>query len=142
MKKYLLFLLAFLPMVVFTACSSDDDENQIPEIIGTWDLDNATGYTQSLTFAPDGAVLEYTTLEGTNAKMEEKGTYSVNKDKLTITWKESRYYNFFSDKWTNFEPLEKGAETVVITFTIKDKTLTFVSMEGEATFSPTYYTRK
>ena len=79
MKKYLLFLLAFLPMVVFTACSSsDDDENQISEIIATWDLDNATGYTQSLTFAPDGAVLEYTTLEGTNAKMEEKGTYSVN----------------------------------------------------------------
>ena len=27
MKKYLLFLLAFLPMVVFTACSSSEDED-------------------------------------------------------------------------------------------------------------------
>lgn len=143
MKKYLLFMLAFLPMTLFTACSSsDDDENQISEIIGTWNLDNATGYTQSLTFAPDGTVLEYTTLEGTNAKMEEKGTYSVNKDKLTITWKESRYYNFLSDKWTNFEPLEKGAETVVITFTINGNKLTFVSMDGEKENKPITYTRK
>jgi len=37
MKKYLLFLLAFLPMVVFTACSSSDDDNvtELNSLVGT-----------------------------------------------------------------------------------------------------------
>ena len=32
MKKYLLFLLAFLPMVLFTACSSDDENESKQEL--------------------------------------------------------------------------------------------------------------
>ena len=139
MKKYLLFLLAFLPMVVFTACSSDDNDNVVNSpIVGTWTTSNITETTE-LAFNANGSVIENSTLKRNGAIREYTGSYSVDNDKLTINWEKYRDFNSVSREWSDYTT---DRETVVITFTIKDKTLTFVSMEGEATFSPTYYTRK
>lgn len=139
MKKYLLFLLAFLPMVLFTACSSDDDDNVInSSIVGTWTTSDITETTE-LAFNANGSVIENSTLKRNGAIREYIGSYSVNNDKLTINWEKYRDFNSVSKEWSDYTT---DRETVIITFTIKDKTLTFVSMEGETTYSPIYYTRK
>ena len=132
-------MLAFLPMTLFTACSSDDNDNVVNSpIVGTWTTSNITETTE-LAFNANGSVIENSTLKRNGAIREYIGSYSVNNDKLTINWEKYRDFNSVSREWSDYTT---DRETVVITFTIKDKTLTFVSMEGEATFSPTYYTRK
>ena len=126
-------------MVVFTACSSDDNDNVVNSpIVGTWTTSNITETTE-LAFNANGSVIENSTLKRNGAIREYTGSYSVDNDKLTINWEKYRDFNSVSREWSDYTT---DRETVVITFTIKDKTLTFVSMEGEATFSPTYYTRK
>ena len=126
-------------MVVFTACSSDDNDNVINSpIVGAWTTSNITETTE-LAFNANGSVIENSTLKRNGAIREYIGSYSVNNDKLTINWEKYRDFNSVSREWTDYTT---DRETVVITFTIKDKTLTFVAMEGESTFSPTYYTRK
>lgn len=70
---------------------------------------------------------------------EYVGSYSVNGSKLTINWEKRRDFNSVSREWSGYT---EDKETVVITFSIKDNTMTFLSMEGEAVDTPTYYTKK
>lgn len=89
MRK-IMFLLAFLPMFVFTACSSDDDESDydVQALIGMWQLeevDYGNGYEKpqgvsSVTtaiFNSDG------TYSGQGLMGNGKGTYDFKGSKIT-----------------------------------------------------------
>lgn len=137
MKKYLLFLLAFLPMVVFMACSSDDDVINNP-IVGTWTVSNEFEDSET-TFNSNGTVSEISTSMKSGDKWEYVGSYSINGDKLTINWEKSRKYNAAIKTWSSYS---KEKETVVITFKIKDNELIYLGMDGEEQNSPIYHIRK
>lgn len=136
MKKYLLFMLAFLPMV-FASCSSDDDVINSP-IVGTWTTSNMTETTE-ISFNSNGTAIENSTLKRNGAMREYVGSYSVNNDKLTINWKKYKDFNSVTREWTEYIT---SKETVIITFKINGNKLTFVSMEGEEENNPVTYTRK
>ncbi|GAE15792.1 hypothetical protein JCM6292_2124 [Bacteroides pyogenes JCM 6292] len=83
--KNVLFLLAMLPIVLFTACSSDDDNVVNSPIVGTWTTSDAFE-TSEITFKPNGSVTDNSTLKRNGAMREYVGSYSVNGSKLTINW--------------------------------------------------------
>ena len=58
MKKYLLFLLAFIPVLMFNSCSSDDDNPTVnSQILGTWVNTNDIEVVVT-TFNSNGTVTE------------------------------------------------------------------------------------
>lgn len=134
-------LIAILVSVAFTACSSDDDDDNgySTAIIGTWTEQGTSSYSTEITFNSDGTCSELTTLESTSAKMKYNGSYNVKDNKLTLNWTECLGWNPFSGKWMN---LDEEPETVVITITIDGNKMTFVSMEGEETQNQTIYIKK
>lgn len=139
MKKYLLFLLAFIPVLMFNSCSSDDDNPTVnSQILGTWVNTNDIEVVVT-TFNSNGTVTEISTLKLNGAKREYVGTFSTNNDKLNINWQKYRDYNSVSKEWSDYK---NDSETVVITYTIKADQLIFLSMEGEEQNSPVYHTRK
>lgn len=136
--KNFLFLLAMLPIVLFTACSSDDDNVVNSPIVGTWTTSDGAE-TAEITFRPNGSVTENSTLKWNGDMKEYVGSYSVNDGKLTINWEKRRRFNSVSKEWSGYT---ENKETVVITFSIKDNAMTFLSMRGETLDTPTYYTKK
>lgn len=139
MKKCIVFLLALMPMLMLNSCSSSDDEDAINHpIVGTWVYTDNTE-TNETTFSSNGTVTDLSTLKRNGAKREYIGSFSVNNDKLTITWNKYRDYNSVSREWSDYT---NDNETVVITFTIKNDQLIFLSMEGEKENRPIYHTRK
>lgn len=136
MKKYLFMMLAILPIVLFTACSSDDT-NKHP-IVGTWTNSNNVETTE-ISFLSNGTVTDNSTLKRNGAIREYIGSYNVNKDKLTIHWEKYKDYNALTREWSEYIT---DKETVIITFNISGNKLTFVSMEGEKENNPITYTRK
>lgn len=144
MKTFRLFgmvLMTVLMSVGFTACSSDDDNDNgySSAIVETWMQQNASGYSVELTFNSDGTCSELTKLESTSAKMKYNGTYNVKGDKLTIIWTEYLGWNFLTNKWLD---LDKDTETVIITISINGNKMTFLSMEGEETQNQTVYIKE
>lgn len=91
MKK-ILFLLAMLPMMVFTACSSDDEDNEVlqeykSKIIGTWEkigLVSSSIYGGDVLFDED-EIVEY--------KFETNGTAYVDGKKCTYEITEETGYS-------------------------------------------------
>ncbi|MBR8726178.1 hypothetical protein IX296_002589 [Bacteroides pyogenes] len=95
--------------------------------------------TSEITFNSNGTATENRTLKRNGAMREYVGTYGVVNNKLTINWKKYRDFNSVSREWSNYTNDE---ETVIITFSIKDDMLIFLSMDGEKEQNPIYHTRK
>lgn len=86
MKKYLLFLLAFLPMVVFTACSSsDDEETNGVSLDGTIWINNDEASEITLQFKKTTCIY-YSPADKYNPEFRQEGTYKYNPPKIEITY--------------------------------------------------------
>ena len=66
MKKILFMLLAMLPMLILTSCSSDEDENGT--IVGTWFRTSDEGVEET-TYNEDGTMSQINTYK--NGEKEE-----------------------------------------------------------------------
>lgn len=137
MKKSLFLIGLLLSFISFSACSSSDDKISSP-IVGTWTTSDVME-TSEITFNSNGTATENRTLKRNGAMREYVGTYGVVNNKLTINWKKYRDFNSVSREWSNYTNDE---ETVIITFSIKDDMLIFLSMDGEKEQNPIYHTRK
>lgn len=107
--KYL-FLLAFMPMFVFTSCSDDDDDVVLTseQVVGTWNvtwaeqdgesMDVPSGYIQ-IDLKNDGS---YKTKFLTNTYI---GTYKINGNTIVGTTIDpiTEYYQFASLNGNNAE---------------------------------------
>lgn len=127
----------------FTSCSSDDDEEDngySTSILGSWQTEDEN-FSEELSFNANGTCTELLEMKGMSlaAKMRYSGTYNVKGDKLTINWKGYEGWNPLTNRWLD---MTDDPETVVITISISGNKLTFLSMEGEKTNSPTVYTKK
>lgn len=138
-QKIFLFMALLAATITFCACSSDDDNNENSPIVGTWYSED-NGYSDMITFQKNGAVSAITTsLQYSSIRYRDTGTYSLNGNKLTIHWTKWETWNNESNSWrTNNE----DEETVVITISISNNKLTFLSMEGEEDYDPIVYTRQ
>ena len=107
MKK-ILFLLAMLPMLMFTACSSDDDENfgNDSALIGTWvEETNRTMEVFHKQFNADGTGYHWATDNGViDSYGKTKITWKTSGKSLYITFPEEgktkHTYNVNGDKLT------------------------------------------
>lgn len=126
MKK-IMFLLAFLPMFVFTACSDDDDEfnYDIKTLIGMWELkevDYGNGYQKpqgvsSVTtaiFNSDG------TYSGQGLMGNGSGTYEAKGNKI-ICYVNGEVYITYTIISLQGESCELSVEYKYETFKIKCK---------------------
>lgn len=89
--KKLHTLLAMLAICFcFTACSTDDDDDDggnsdVSELIGTWAYEDEEGeYYMEVTFKANGTFIQYEEDYYWGEEHEERGTYSVKGNKLTI----------------------------------------------------------
>mgnify|MGYP007101875552 CR=1 FL=1 len=146
-KKNLLHLMAIMMVAMlsvgFASCSSDDDEEDngySTSILGSWQTEDEN-FSTELSFNANGTCTELMEMKGMSiaAKMRYSGTYNVKGDKLTINWKGYEGWNPLTNRWLD---MTDDPETVVITISISGNKLTFLSMEGEKTNSPTIYTKK
>lgn len=146
-KKNLLHLMTIMMVALlsfgFTSCSSDDDEEDngySTSILGSWQTEDEN-FSEELSFNANGTCTELLEMKGMSlaAKMRYSGTYNVKGDKLTINWKGYEGWNPLTNRWLD---MTDDPETVVITISISGNKLTFLSMEGEKTNSPTVYTKK
>lgn len=127
MKKYLLFLLALLPMVMFNACSSDNKEDESNVLVGTkWENKTyklnskneiesiTTLYFQSstsMTVSVDG---DYDDIEGFETHNSATVAYSFDGSVIT-------------SKFNDYHITGKiNGENLIITQTSKDESETFV----------------
>ncbi len=132
MKKLLLIILAMLPMVVFTACSSDDDESAT-SLVGTW-LGAGEGLIGEITLKSNYQITGITTKDN-GEKEEYVGTYSLDAQKLTINWIVSRVYNPITQKWSEY----KGdTEEHIYKYTVQGKRLTIIEIEEGKEGTPFY----
>lgn len=103
MKKHLLFLLAFTPMLAFFSCSSSDDgtETQLSksELIGTWVGTDKTLRKDTLVFLNNNRcsmVSHYMKETGSgafkNLGIKLNGTYKLANEKVTVTWTDKQEY--------------------------------------------------
>ena len=87
MKKYLIYLFAFLMATTITSCGDDDkkdepqpdktptETNEISELIGTW-FEEDPIEPQRYTFNPDGTfIIEIWSVHNPEGKSTEHGTY-------------------------------------------------------------------
>lgn len=107
MKKLFLFVAVMMTAVVFSSCSKDEDE--IPTIIGTWQITHSEGYAEysdgtrddfyedypdkydgfywTYTFNNDGTFVEQQLVVGkpTTSTPYDYATYSLSGNTLSIT---------------------------------------------------------
>ena len=115
--KKLHTVLAILAICLcFTACSSDDDNNNggnsdAASIVGSWEYEEED-YYEEITFKSNGTVIIYSEeyYDGEWEEWEEKGTYSVKGNKLTV---------------------DIDDEVTTCTFKISSKKLTIENEEGD-----------
>ena len=143
LKLFAFYLLMGVASLGFYACSSDDDEEDYgysTSILGSWQTEDEN-FSTELSFNANGTCTELMEMKGMSiaAKMRYSGTYNVKGDKLTINWKGYEGWNPLTNRWLD---MTDDPETVVITISISGNKLTFLSMEGEKTNSPTIYTKK
>lgn len=146
-KKNLLHLMTIMMVAMlsfgFASCSSDDEEEDYgysTSILGSWQTEDEN-FSTELSFNANGTCTELMEMKGMSlaAKMRYSGTYNVKGDKLTINWKGYEGWDPLTNRWLD---MTDAPETVVITISISGNKLTFLSMEGEKTNSPTVYTKK
>lgn len=146
-KKNLLHLMTIMMVAMlsfgFASCSSDDEEEDYgysTSILGSWQTEDEN-FSTELSFNANGTCTELMEMKDMSlaAKMRYSGTYNVKGDKLTINWKGYEGWNPLTNRWLD---MTDDPETVVITISISGNKLTFLSMEGEKTNSPTVYTKK
>ncbi|MBD5316004.1 MAG: lipocalin family protein [Bacteroides sp.] len=104
-RVFSMIMFVMLMTVCFSACSSDDDDDKNPSIVGTWYTETTCEigteyeniqYTE-LIFKKDGTVTGYWKYTYKNGKIEietNKGRYEVIKDTLCI-WLDGE-----DDVWT------------------------------------------
>ncbi len=86
MKK-ILFLMAILPMMLFTACSNDDNENDYEsQLVGTWIEDTeSTIEVFHLELKSDKTGIRYATDDGEiNEQMKSSFVWSATKNEITV----------------------------------------------------------
>lgn len=116
MKKLFLFILALLPMMVFTSCSSDDKADPISLLSGTWTT-VGEGFIDEITFKSNHQITSVTTFDN-GEKEENVGTYTVDSELLTINWMMSRTYNPITQTWTAYK---EKTRMHTYTYTIQGK---------------------
>lgn len=96
-RLFSMIMFVMLMTVNFSACSSDDDGDKNPSIVGTWYTETTceigTEYENiqyaELIFKKDGTVTGYWKYTYKNGEIEietDKGRYEVIKDTLCIWW--------------------------------------------------------
>lgn len=112
----------------FSACSSDDDDDKNPSIVGTWYVEQVidagteyeyTSYSE-ITYKKDGTVSGYwkdTYKDGRVSTETDRGRYEVIKDVLNIWWESEAEENEAEGPWT-------------CTFTINGNKMTTSENEG------------
>lgn len=98
MKKYLLLLLAFLPMLVFNSCSSDEKENNNIIVGSKWENKTYYGADKSrvesvttITFTSNTSMIvsvdgDYDSVEGFETHNSATVQYSFNEGNLSATY--------------------------------------------------------
>lgn len=127
MKKYLLLLLAFTPILTFFSCSSSDEgtETQLSksEIIGTWVGTDKVLRKDTLVFLNNNRcslVSHHMKETGSgafkNLSIKLNGTYKLDNEKITITWtdKQEYVYTFAKTGWVDMS-IEHPTATFVFT---------------------------
>ncbi len=90
MKKQLFYLLAFLPIFLFTACSSDDDDTMVTLNGTTWISPDDGDGVRVLKFGKKEFYYTITSKEKTES---DEGTYTYNPPFVSLT-----YINFETNK--------------------------------------------
>lgn len=132
MKKILFILLALMPVMLFTACSDDDNnipkkeepapkkENPAPKagLVGSWKA-SEDGQVIIETFdAKEKASRQVTAPDGLVSELE--GTYKVENDKITINWTKIRTKKANENKWSEWV---EHNEPLIVRYTLKENTL-------------------
>lgn len=110
MKKILFFLLAFMPVMLFTACSDDDNETPVDSRLeGTW-LAQEGGEKAEFTFYGNGNV--YSRATDTQGNQQDlKGTYTAKDGQLTFKWKKAREKGVNEIQWEDWEDIDETKHT-------------------------------
>lgn len=135
MKKLLLFILAILPMVVLTACSSDDDKNET-SLVGTWER-AGEGFTEKIIFSKN-QILEVIKKDN-GEERENKGAYVTDGKKITVNWIVSRSYSPITQTWSNYK---ENKEEHIYTYTVQGKKLTVKEIKEGKEGEPSYLLKK
>lgn len=105
-------MLAMMPMMLFTACSDDDDTVIDSPVVGTWKTSDTYG-TSTITFKSNGTVFSKDVFR--DDVFEDAGTYTVEGNKIIIYW-------------------QGDDEATVLVFTISGNTMR-TYMEGETGYT-------
>lgn len=121
MKKYLLIMLAFLPMV-FTACSSDDDDSTTSQLIGTtWEnVEEVNGVVESkttLSFTTSSSVTvtvdgDYDGQSGFETHNTTTANYSISGDRVTINLGNKTTKGTIGNNIITFTDIDGGVTTI------------------------------
>lgn len=134
MKKILFMLLAMLPMLILTSCSSDEDENGT--IVGTWFRTSDEGVEET-TYNEDGTMSQINTYKN-GEKEEFIGKYSISGKSLTYVITSSKMYK--PDTFTRIE--DHKTESLQTKFSIIGNTLKFKRTNKKGRIETVTFTRK
>lgn len=109
----------------FTACSNDDDndggDSDTSSLIGTWAYEDEEGdYYIEITFKKNGTFIYNEYDYYWDEEHEDRGSYSVKGDKLTIKY-------------------DDDDDVITGTFSVTSKKLTFKYKDGDETYTEVYY---
>lgn len=134
MKKILFMLLAMLPMLILTSCSSDEDENGT--IVGTWFRISDEGVEET-TYNENGTMSQINTYKN-GEKEEFIGKYSISGKSLTYVITSSKMYK--PDTCTRIE--DHKTESLQTKFSISGNTLKFKRTNKKGRIETVTFTRK
>lgn len=137
MKKYLLIMLAILPIVLFTACGSEEYSNSI---VGAW-VSSEYNSNDTVIYRNDGVVIEHEGYyDGGKLVLDYwEGDYTISKNKITIHWKAGKEWRETTKRWSD----KKDAEsTDIITYSLNGNILKYLDIEGESDYETLTYKRQ
>lgn len=75
-----------LMAVCLNSCSSDDDDEKVVSIVGTWE-NVSDGYTTQMTFNSNGSCTwKGWSISNPSENETDKGTYKVEGNRLSVWW--------------------------------------------------------
>lgn len=95
MKKLMLFLLALMPVLLFTACSSDDEDNTPAmsfdenTIKGTWEIKERSGETTKWRWMQAGEKLRFYSNGTCTTGFSMEDSYKIENGKVKTFYKAS-----------------------------------------------------